>query len=175
MTGTYRADHENSTGGSSPQGQTGGQSGEQALCQERRRKGKWWKRVEDPDLQKLRENSAQPLQSLNPGSGVVSWDYIPSDQSSRAKGKPLTPDDSLVPECCCDQLPAFGGVLGAGFFFTVASPETKTFTGYLLCFHKAPKSWKGTVLPSGRSSRQSPHLNMPLETLQTHMDNLTSK
>lgn len=77
---------------------------------------------------------------------MVSWDHSPSDQSSRAKGKPLTADDSLVPKCCCDQLPAFGGVLGAGFFFTVASPEKKTFTGYFLCFHKAPKSWEGRRL-----------------------------
>lgn len=55
----------------------------------------------------------------------VGGTHSPSDQSSRAKGKPLTADDSLVPKCCCDQLPAFGGVLGAGFFFTVASPEKK--------------------------------------------------
>lgn len=81
------------------------------------------------------------MQSLNRGAG---WDHIPSGQSSRAKGKPLTADDSLARKCCCDQLPAFGGVLGAGFFFTVASPETKKFTGYFLLllffFYKVPES-----------------------------------
>lgn len=46
--------------------------------------------------------------------------------SSRTEDKPLVADGSLVPTGCYDQLPAFGGVLGVGFFFTVASPETKS-------------------------------------------------
>lgn len=127
--------------------------------------GRGWRAQTCRNSGKIQPNSCRAW--IRSG-GVVSWDHIRSGQSSRAKGKPLTPDDCLVPKCCRDQLPAFGGVLGAGFFFTVASPETKTFTGYFLCFHKAPKSWKAAVWPSGPSSRQSPHLSMPLETLQTH-------
>lgn len=74
-----------------------------------------------------RENSAWIMQSLNLGG-----DHTPSGQPNRAKEKPFMADDSLTPKGCCDQLPAFRGVLGAGFFFTVASPETKKFTGYFL-------------------------------------------
>lgn len=58
---------------------------------------------------------------------------------SQGNGKPLLADDALAPTHCYDQLPAFGGVLGAGFFFTVASPKTKKFTGYFLSVLCLPK------------------------------------
>lgn len=73
---------------------------------------------------------------------MVSWDLMPAlslaGHRKTPRGRCLLP-----PFAAGDPLPAFGGVLGAGFFFTVASPETKTVTDYflsILAFHKAPES-----------------------------------